>query len=205
MALCRGPVPPANCTICVKNAAHVISQTCPNQMEAAGWYHDCQILYSNKTIQGVGDTSARILYFNTGKASDPIEFNQAVGELLNGLRQKLTETGTPTLKSEYGVKKVPNSNIDIYGLLDCFHDLSSLDCDKCLIRLQSILPSCCNASLGARFMAGSCQLNYEIVPIYAAILPSPIAPSPDNVPFPSLPPTQTPALSSHFKQNIIKF
>uniref|UniRef100_A0A9I9CT32 Gnk2-homologous domain-containing protein n=1 Tax=Cucumis melo TaxID=3656 RepID=A0A9I9CT32_CUCME len=99
MALCRGPVPPENCTICVKDATRMISQTCPNQKEAAGWYHDCQILYSNKTIQGVGDTSARILYFNTGKASDPIEFNQALGELLNGLREKLNETGTPTLKS----------------------------------------------------------------------------------------------------------
>lgn len=42
-------------------------------------------------------------------------------------------------------------------------------------------------------MAGSCQLNYEIVPIYAAILPPPIAPlPPPDVPFSSMPPTQTP-------------
>uniref|UniRef100_A0A9I9EG65 Protein kinase domain-containing protein n=1 Tax=Cucumis melo TaxID=3656 RepID=A0A9I9EG65_CUCME len=44
-------------------------------------------------------------------------------------------------------------------------------------------------------MAGSCQLNYEIVPIYAAILPPPIAPlPPPDVPFSSMPPTQTPGV-----------
>lgn len=196
MVLCRGPVPLENCRVCVKNSTQRISQTCPNQKEAAGWYPDCQIIYSNKSIQGVVDNSTpTFMFYNTIKAPDPSVFNQVLRSLLEEMRVQLAETGTPTLKSANGVKEVPNNGpspsdiTHIYGLFDCFSDLSLSDCDRCLTLLQSYLPVCCNASIGARLMADSCKLNYEIPPIYASLLPTTVPPPPPF--YLSLPPTQT--------------
>lgn len=181
MALCRGNVAFEKCRSCVNDSAHRIIQECPNQKEAVGWYQDCQIRYSNNSIFGVRDSSVMRAYMNLQKSPDPIGFSQTLRSLLDGLRNEAA-SGTSTRKSAAGQLAVPSPSVDtIYALVDCFPDLSSLDCNGCLSQLQSYIPACCNASIGARITATSCQLNYEIQPFFELSPPPPPSQPPSVV------------------------
>ncbi|XP_022142245.1 cysteine-rich repeat secretory protein 38-like [Momordica charantia] len=171
-ALCRGGVSLELCRICVRNSVRRILQTCPSQKEGAGWYGDCQIVYSNNSIDGeISVAGATQTLFSTNRAPDARGFNEALRELLDGLREKAA-SGSCIRKSASGDVKLqaPNTTYTIYGLADCFPDMSSLDCDVCLSRLQSKIPNCCSGSTGARLIATSCQINYEIHPLYYSFL-----------------------------------
>ncbi|XP_022977358.1 putative receptor-like protein kinase At4g00960 isoform X2 [Cucurbita maxima] len=187
LALCRGGVALEQCRSCVKDSTRRISESCPNQKEAEGWYEDCQIRYSNNAIYGVGDSNVKMLFWNTQRAEDPDGFNEALRSLFD-LLQRVAASGSSIHKSAGGDQKVPfPSTYTIYGLVDCFPDLSYLDCFNCLDQLQASFFSCCNGSLGARLIATSCQLNFEIHPIYISLL-SPPPPPPPPLPSPSPPP-----------------
>ncbi|XP_022142208.1 cysteine-rich receptor-like protein kinase 10 [Momordica charantia] len=189
--LCRGGAPLEQCRICVNNSVRRILQNCPAQKEGTGWYHDCQILYSNNSINGeISIAGAGQTYYNVNTAPDAKGFNEARRELLDGLREKAAR-GSSIRKSAGGDVKLQAPNTyTIYGLVDCFPDMPFFDCDVCLSRLQSSLPSCCNGSIGARLVVTSCQINYEIHPLYELLLsPPPPPPSAAELPPPSAPPT----------------
>lgn len=177
MALCRGNVPLEKCRSCVNDSAHRIMQDCPTQKEAVGWYPDCQIRYSNNSIYGVRDSSVMRAYMNV-QSSDPIGFSQTLRSLLDRLRDEAA-SGISIKKSAAGKLAVPSPSLDTIPLVDCFPDLSSLDCNGCLSQLQTYIPNCCNARIGARITVTSCQLNYEIQPFFQLFPP----------PRPSLPPS----------------
>ncbi|XP_023002933.1 putative receptor-like protein kinase At4g00960 isoform X3 [Cucurbita maxima] len=202
-ALCRKGVPLDDCRTCVNDSARRILQNCPNQKEGAGWYHHCQILYSNNSVHGeITINSAVQIAFNTGKAPDANTFNEERRELLDRLREEAA-LGSSIRKSAGGDVKLANPNTyTIYGLVDCFPDMSYFDCDVCLSRLQSNLPSCCNGSIGARLVVTSCQINYEIHPLYAALLSPPLPPpsSPNILPPSS---TSTPESNGYTTRTVI--
>ncbi|XP_023002931.1 cysteine-rich receptor-like protein kinase 29 isoform X1 [Cucurbita maxima] len=183
--LCRKGVPLEDCRSCVNESAIRIVQDCPNQKEGVGWYSNCQILYSNNSVHGeISINSASRIAYNTAQAPDAISFNEKRRELLDRLREEAA-SGTSIRKSAGGDVKLGSPNTyTIYGLVDCFPDMSYFNCDVCLSRLQSNLPSCCNGSIGARLTVTSCQINYEIHPLYAALLSPP----------PPLPPPSAPNL-----------
>ena len=186
LALCRGGVSLKQCRSCVYNSTLRITKDCPKQREAEGWYSDCQIRYSNNSIYGVLDTTIKYVRWNTQKAVNPRGFNKVLRSLFDGLGREAA-SGSSVQKSAWGDKKVPSSNVDIvYGLVDCFPDLSYLDCLDCLNRLQNFLRTCCNDSMGVRIFGISCQLNYDNTPIYPSLLSSPSLPP---SPLPSSSPT----------------
>lgn len=140
MALCRGNVPFEKCRSCVNDSAHRILQECATQNEAVGWYHHSQIRYSNNFIYGVRDSSVMWAYMNFQKSPDPIGFSQTLRSLLVGLRNA-SASGTSTRISAAGELAVSSPSVDtIYAVIDCFPDLSSLDCNGCLSQLQSYIP-----------------------------------------------------------------
>ncbi|KAG6594648.1 Cysteine-rich receptor-like protein kinase 29, partial [Cucurbita argyrosperma subsp. sororia] len=202
-ALCRKGVPLEDCRSCVNDSARRIVQNCPNQKEGAGWYHHCQILYSNNSVHGeITINSAPQIAFNTAQAPDANSFNEERRELLDRLREEAA-LGSSIRKSAGGDVKLANPNTyTIYGLVDCFPDMSYFDCDVCLSRLQSNLPSCCNGSIGARLIVTSCQINYEIHPLYAALLSPPLPPpsSPNLLPPSS---TSTPESNGYTARTVI--
>ncbi|XP_022151973.1 cysteine-rich receptor-like protein kinase 26 isoform X2 [Momordica charantia] len=180
-ALCRGGAPLELCQTCVNNSAHRILQDCPSQKEGTGWYDDCQIVYSNNSLHGdvsVAGLTTQI-YYNLETAPDVDGFNAALTELLIGLRERAA-AGNSTRKSAGGDVKLPSPNFyTIYGLVDCFPDMSLVDCDVCLSGLMSSLP---NGSIGAKSVVTSCQIGYEIHPIYDSLLSPPPPPTPTRPP-----------------------
>ncbi|XP_050944334.1 uncharacterized protein LOC103485320 [Cucumis melo] len=184
LALCRGGVELEQCRRCVYNSTLRITQDCPNQKEAEGLYQDCQIRYSNNSIYGVKDNTVQLFLVNGGRVEDWVGFNMALRSLFDRLKMEAS-SGSSIQKSAWGGEKVRSPSMDtIYGLVDCFPDLSYLDCFDCLNQLQASLPSCCNASIGVRLAATSCQLAYELHPVYAPLPPPPsplsLSPSPSH-------------------------
>lgn len=196
MVLCSGIVSLEDCRRCVNDSVHRIIQDCPNQKEAVGWYSNCQIRYSNNSIYGVRDSSVMRSFMNLQKALDAAGFIQTLRSLLDRLRNEAV-SGNSIRKSAVGQLAVPSPSLDtIYAVVDCFPDLSSLDCNGCLSQLQSYIPSCCNASIGARVTTTSCQLNYGIQPLlnFSPSPPPSAAPQPPLAPpFAAAEPPPTPA------------
>lgn len=201
--LCRKGVPLEQCRSCVNDSVRRITQNCPTQKEGAGWYHHCQILYSNNSVHDETDFSVNQVYSNTGAAPDANGFNEERRELLDRLREEAA-SGTSIWKSAGGDVKLKSPNTyTIYGLVDCFPDMSYFDCDVCLNRLQSNLPSCCSGSIGARLLAASCQINYEIHPLYESLLSPPLPPPPTSPSAPNLAPPSSPSAHGNTIQHIL--
>jgi hypothetical protein len=53
IGLCRGDVKPDVCRKCLNDSRVLLTQLCPNQKEAIGWYENCMLRYSNRSIFGI--------------------------------------------------------------------------------------------------------------------------------------------------------
>ncbi|KAM1245711.1 hypothetical protein ACFX15_036239 [Malus domestica] len=53
IGLCRGDVQAEDCSSCLNNSIYAVPQLCPNQKEAIGWYDNCMLRYSNRSIYGI--------------------------------------------------------------------------------------------------------------------------------------------------------
>ncbi|PNY12159.1 cysteine-rich receptor-like protein kinase [Trifolium pratense] len=53
IGLCRGDVKPDDCRNCLNDSRVLLTRLCPNQKEAIGWYDNCMLRYSNRSIFGI--------------------------------------------------------------------------------------------------------------------------------------------------------
>ena len=84
----------------------------------------------------------------------------------------------------------------MYSLAECNPDLSELDCNSCLQRVQNIKPQCCDGRQGAKFVTPSGDLRYELYPFYdSSAEPPPLSPPPPSESPPLDLPTTTPGMA----------
>ncbi|XP_021719608.1 cysteine-rich repeat secretory protein 38-like [Chenopodium quinoa] len=74
IALCRGDLKSSDCTACLVNAARRIQVDCPNNFEAIGWYNDCMLRYSPRSIFGTMEPLPGDGLNSVGNTSDPVRF-----------------------------------------------------------------------------------------------------------------------------------
>ncbi|KAI3680579.1 hypothetical protein L6452_35352 [Arctium lappa] len=159
-ALCRGDISPKLCEDCVKNSIPSLRRTCHNQTEAAVWYADCMVRYSDRKILGVLDNWTSGNLSNTAVVADVSEFNKALSDL------------TTRLKAEAGggdsVRKFASGNVTwgpdsltIYGVTQCSPDLSRDQCDRCINGTIIGIHDCCSGRVGARVFTPNCFLRYS--------------------------------------------
>ncbi|CAO2842645.1 unnamed protein product [Amaranthus hypochondriacus] len=159
-ALCGGDSTPQLCRNCIDNSISKLSETCPTQKAALGWYDDCMLHYSNQAILGISQDFAAYIGVSLENVTDNVnEFNQVREGLLHSI-QKVAASGDSELKfatgsSDYGDLK------KIYGMMQCSPDLSFRDCFNCLGDYIIMLSGCCNNRLGARIFGPSCKIRYE--------------------------------------------
>ncbi|XP_028051190.1 cysteine-rich repeat secretory protein 38-like [Camellia sinensis] len=160
LSLCHGDVNSKDCAACVVEASGEIRKRCPYNKGSVIWYDNCLVKYSNTDVFSKIDIGNKFYLWNERNVSNPLSFNQKTKNLLRQLSQqayvapKMYATGE--LKLRYSEK--------LYGLVQCTRDLSSVDCKKCLDRIISELPSCCDGQEGGRVVGGSCNFRYEIYP-----------------------------------------
>ncbi|KAA8519974.1 hypothetical protein F0562_014228 [Nyssa sinensis] len=175
IALCRGDVELDICRSCVNDSTRRLSQLCPNNKQAIGWYDYCMLRYSNQSFLGTMDTRPACYMWNTNNVSDVVQFNQDLRNLLDGLRGRAGSGGSLckfatgntsfTTATDFGT---------VYGLVQCTPDLSEQLCSDCLIGAMQEIGSCCVGYRGGRVIYPSCNLRYELDdPFYNETTPEP--------------------------------
>ncbi|KAI9114690.1 hypothetical protein K1719_014388 [Acacia pycnantha] len=190
IGLCRGDVKVQDCRSCLADSRVVLPQVCaPNVREAIGWYDNCLLRYSNRTIFGVMQTQPYFYLWNTQDALQKDQFKFVVTQLMKFLREKAA-SGDSIHKFAAANATGP-SNQTIFGLAQCTPDLSIKDCDICLDGAISEIPKCCDGMKGGRVVRPSCNIRYETYSFFdpAASQPftsPPLPPSPPAVVLPEL-------------------
>jgi hypothetical protein len=185
IGLCRGDVKQNECLSCLKSSTNNLTQLCPNQKEAIGWYEDekCMLRYSDRSIFGSLETGPAYYANNMLNATDLNEFNQVVRNLLDNLTNKAS-SGDSSLKYAADSARGPNDQT-IYGLVQCTPDLSESDCNSCLVQSIARIPiDCCKDKIGGRVVRPSCNMRFETSFLFydpIATTPPPPPPPPPGI------------------------
>ncbi|XP_058754086.1 cysteine-rich repeat secretory protein 38-like isoform X2 [Vicia villosa] len=135
IGFCRGDLNPNDCRDCLKSSAVLLTDRCPIQKEAIGYYDLCMLRYSNASIFGVMDTDTGYVYDIENKTGVDDAFSQTLNGLLDELKSTAAEGDW---RKKFGIKSVKvnesnnNNNETIYGLVQCTPDLTKKSCTKCL-------------------------------------------------------------------------
>jgi len=154
--------------------------------------------YDNYSFVGQLDTKSAQIYYNSNNATNPETFSSSVRGLFQNLSDKAPFSekrfATGTTKDSLSIQW-------IYGLVQCWREISSTDYESCLTTEISDLLGVTNGTgLGGVCLLGSCTTRYETSKFFNEI------PSPS----PSLPPSSVDAStasnsSMHFNFHLICF
>ncbi|KAE8647666.1 putative receptor-like protein kinase At4g00960 [Cucumis sativus] len=162
IALCLADLTVDECRRCIQNSTRRILEDCPNQKEAIGWYTVCMVRYSNRSIFRVGNDRVLGPVFVSGQTASDIDgYTRSLRTLLQRLRN---EASSGDSRHKYAVGEVEATNLDnIFGFVQCTPDLSSVDCNNCLMKAAENVR---NGSMGTRIFSTSCFLRYETNDIF---------------------------------------
>ncbi|KAK1422621.1 hypothetical protein QVD17_17907 [Tagetes erecta] len=160
LALCRGDIGPEACEECVKNSIPSLRRNCRNQKEAAAWYSNCIVRYSDREMIGVLDSWTFGELSNTATVSNISEFDNALNNLTIRL-QAQAAAGDSFRKLAVGSVTYGPELFTIYGMMQCTPDLSKDQCSKCLYGTITELRDCCSGRVAARVFFPSCFARYS--------------------------------------------
>ncbi|KAM0968779.1 hypothetical protein ACFX2A_017382 [Malus domestica] len=190
IGLCRGDLIADACSACLGNSTNILTQTCPNQMEATIWNENCMLRYSNRTLYGILEVLPAFYQSNSENVSSSSsvvdEFNQHLMTLLESLRSEVSGGGS-LRKYAVGNKSVTDSNrtmFVLFGLAQCTPDLSTLDCNHCLNSGLEVINNNFYGKDSVRFVKPSCNLRYEAYLFFDPAIGSSgsLAPAPTSPP-----------------------
>ncbi|KAB2012301.1 hypothetical protein ES319_D09G080300v1 [Gossypium barbadense] len=184
-ALCRGDLTQDRCYSCLNYTATELERLCPWNKTAIAWSELCLVRYANRDMYGLlEDDPPRTCAFNEQNASNPVQFNQTLSDLLNELSAKAA-AGGPLRK--YAAGNAPAGNLEmVYATVQCTPDMTQENCVTCLNFAMTELRLCCLGRKGCRVLRPTCVLRFESNLFYNEIavpLPSP-PPSPTTSPPP---------------------
>jgi len=199
IGLCRGDVKPDACRICFNDSKVLLTQLCPNQKEAIGWYDNCMLRYSNRSIFNTMEALPSFSMRNHGNTTDVDQFNQVLRTLLYSL---VGQGSSGDSRHKFAAANVSGPGFEtIYGLVQCTPDLSEQECTSCLVDAISEIPRCCDSKKGGRVVRPSCNFRYETYPFYTPTnVAIPQAPAPKVS---ALPPSSTDTLSPEGKRELV--
>ncbi|XLR45155.1 hypothetical protein HN51_029268 [Arachis hypogaea] len=117
VGLCQGDLNQSDCRRCLNDSRIILPKHCPNQKEAVGWYDQCMLQYSNRTIFGSGyvDNTPMQYLINMDNATDVEVFKQERASLMSNLRNNVSATGDSRRKYAAGsVTAVPSVTVLVF-------------------------------------------------------------------------------------------
>ncbi|XP_048438366.1 cysteine-rich receptor-like protein kinase 44 [Pyrus x bretschneideri] len=186
IGLCRGDVKAEDCRSCLNNSRYALPQLCPNQKEAIGWYDNCMLRYSNRSIDGVMETSPSFYMWNNNNISSSglDGFNQELSKVLASIRSEAAAGGS-LRKFAFRNTSAPTFQT-IFALAQCTPDISEQECSDCLVGAFGDIPNCCDGKEGGRVYRPSCYFRFEV---YRFIDPTTVKQLPSPPPIHSPPPS----------------
>lgn len=166
--LCRGDVDSSVCQSCLNDSVNLLTQRCPNQKGAVGWYDKCMLRYSSRSLHGIKRTDPAFAMWNMRNVSSDVDaFHNGLETLLEDLRSRAVEGGGRSQrKFAAGNTEAPNGYEIIYALVQCSPDLSDVDCSDCLVDAIDRLTACCKGKRTARIGMPSCNVAYDFDRFY---------------------------------------
>eukprot|EP00253_Pinus_taeda_P022151 PITA_22151 len=161
---CQGNISRQDCSICSQQAYDNVLQLCGNDVGGRVWLDSCYLRYENFSFFSEIDTNGTYLV-NTNKmsTSNLYDFRTTTSNLLFNLSNEaynFANKGFAQGSATYSV------NGTVYGLVQCWRDLSLNNCRSCLQLATNNLYECCSANEGAQALLGSCRVRYEIYPFF---------------------------------------
>ncbi|KAL4563106.1 hypothetical protein LXL04_027139 [Taraxacum kok-saghyz] len=178
VALCRGYIGWEACRTCVKNSIPLLRRECPNQKEAAAWYSDCMVRYSDRKILGVLDSWTSDNESTTARVANFDEFDTAFRNLTTRLQAEAAG-GNSFLKLAVGDVTYGTDSLMIYAMMQCTPDLSKEQCSKCLNSTIVGIHDCCSGKVAGRVFFPNCFLRYANDKFYNDAISTP-SPSPSG-------------------------
>lgn len=173
---CMGDTTVDECHNCSQEATTRIRQDCGNAGGGAIWLDACSLRYENYSFFGQLDIVDAVYLYNLNNVSTPDVFNAAVESLFANLSAEAT-SGSKLYASGITTDSLSRR---IYGVVQCWRDISSKNCKACLSYAINSILSSFSGKAGARALIGSCTARYEIYPFFNSILPP--SPSPADAP-----------------------
>ncbi|GAU14940.1 hypothetical protein TSUD_47340 [Trifolium subterraneum] len=192
IGLCRGDIEPDDCRGCLTTSAALLTDRCPIQKEAIGYYDSCILRYSDDQIFGVLDTATSNFYYIEPKTVVEDAFKQKLNILLDELISTAADGDSRKKFAEKSVKVIDksSSNETIYGLAQCMPDLTKQDCSRCLDPVSRSLSDICQDMKGCLYLGPSCSVRYDIIPFFKSIVKNTKSPAPQPQPQPQPQPSE---------------
>ncbi|KAK6932379.1 Serine-threonine/tyrosine-protein kinase, catalytic domain [Dillenia turbinata] len=176
--LCRGDVSSDTCQTCVTAARNDLNQSCSSAKVGITLYDECLLRYSNESIFSKPTLNPIIMLANTlNMTTEQAKFVELVGETMDQIKGEAAK-GTD---KKFATTEAKFTDYDtLYTLAQCTPDLSTTDCNSCLLTCINSLDT---GRQGARTLLPSCNVRFEIYPFYnsnatIAPAPAPVALSP---------------------------
>ncbi|GLJ19713.1 hypothetical protein SUGI_0357160 [Cryptomeria japonica] len=168
---CTGNISTERCSKCAVEANNSIHDLCPSDIGGKIWLDDCFMRYHNSNFISTLDTTGFHLLNTVDISKSRDAFENTTSKLLSNLSDKAY---IPANKGFAAGSANYNATGIVYGLVQCWRDVSITDCRTCLAKARANLSDCCSTKQGAQFLSGSCKARYEIYHFFdSAQSPSP--------------------------------
>ncbi|GLJ19708.1 hypothetical protein SUGI_0357100 [Cryptomeria japonica] len=175
---CTGNISVERCSKCAVEANKTIHDLCPNDIGGKIWLDDCFMRYRNSNFISTVDNTGFYLLNTVDISKSRDAFENTTSSLLSNLSEKAY---IPANKGFAAGTAKYNATGILYGLVQCWRDISIKDRRTCLAKARANLSDCCSTKGGAHFQSGSCKARFEIYYFFRSVE----SPSPSSSPSPS--------------------
>eukprot|EP00253_Pinus_taeda_P029986 PITA_29986 len=186
LAQCRGDINSSDCRQCESEAAALVVKTCQNSTSGFVWLNECFLRYGDDNFYNdYYEGELTNVVCNLEKSYAPVQFGNITEQVLSNTIEKAVQS--PQLFATVKVDTVYSDSREMYGLAQCWRDLSPSNCRSCLSvglskisgpgRLNNINgTACATGANGARYRSYHCALRYEIYSYFNTSIISPPPP-----------------------------
>lgn len=158
IGVCEGNIASDTCRSCLVNSTTKLKELCFNRKEAIGWYENCMLRYSDKSIyQNLENKPDYCFPDEIRSYSDPVQFSSTMKNFMATLQGEAARKS-----SKFANGSMPYAvNIIIHGLVQCTPDLSEQQCNSCLNNILGVVSGCFLGKSGGKAATPSCKIRYE--------------------------------------------
>jgi len=155
---CVGNIAQLDCSICSQQANSSVREFCGNSIGGRVWLNNCFLRYENYSFFTKLDTSGTYLEnLNDISTSNLTNFRTTVLNLLSNLSDEASNSANKGFAAGLAAYSSIGS---LYGLAQCWKDISIKDCGSCLRLATNNLYRFFSVKQGAQALLGSCRVRY---------------------------------------------
>ncbi|PWA59811.1 gnk2-like domain-containing protein [Artemisia annua] len=165
--LCRADMLPSDCLNCLIEASKEIRELCPIQKEAIRWSDNCMLHYANRSVLWNMEVFPIDYACNKANISKLETEEKRFQDIVVDMMDELVVMASNNSKRSAYKEAIYNGTQRVFGLMQCTHDLSSSDCDRCLrTHVSHLVNELCGGKAGGRLSTPSCDFRYERYKFY---------------------------------------